>query len=228
MNIFHTIFYQPLLNVLILLYGLVPGQDFGMAVLLLTLFIRILLFPLNLKSIKSQKTITKLGSELQKIRKKFKGDKEKITKETLALYQREKINPLSGFFLILIQLPILFALYKVFSKGISIEEWKYLYSFVPNPGAISPKFLMIDLAQPDFLLAGLASVLQFFQTKMQSGKTKSGDSPHFSQMFQEQMLYFFPVFTFFILLKIPSAIALYLVASTIFSIFQILYIQKTT
>lgn len=228
MNIFHTFFYQPLLNTLILLYDFIPGRDFGLAVILLTLLIRFLLFPVNSKSIKSQKAISELEPKLKAIRKQFEGSKDKIAKETMNLYKEAKINPFSGTVLILIQLPILFALYKVFTKGIYVEELKHLYSFVPKPGALQPMFLTVDLSRPDFPLSVIAGILQFFQTKMQSPKTSPDkkDSSDFSQILQKQMLYFFPFFTFLILLKIPSAIALYLVISTLFSIFQTLYVQK--
>jgi len=229
-NIFHTIFYQPLLNALILLYQIIPGNDFGIAVLCLTLLIKFLLFPINLKSIKSQKIMSKLQSELEEVKSKFKDNKEEMVKQTMLVYQREKINPFSGLFLVLLQLPILFALYKVFSKSVSAEEWRYLYSFVPVPQIIEPKFLMINLAQPNFILAFLAGIAQFIQTKIQSAsfnfKKSNKDSNSYISTMQKQMIYFFPAFTFFILLKIPSAIGLYLIASTIFTILQTMYVQK--
>jgi len=225
--IFNQLFYQPLFNALIFIYRIVPGNDLGIAVLILTILIKILLYPLNLKGIESQKKLSDLQPKLKEIRERFKNDKEMMTKETLELYQKEKINPFSGFFLILIQLPVLFALYKVFADSIFSNDFSGLYSFVPNPGEIKPQFLMINLAKPDFILAFAAGVLQFFQAKTQTPakqdfniKAKSKDFPDFSEVLNKQMLYFFPVLTFFILLKIPSAISLYLVASTGFSILQ--------
>lgn len=229
-NLFHTLFYQPLLNALVLLYQLIPGQDFGIAILLLTLLVRTLLYPLNLKSIKSQRALLQLEPLLKEIKEKFKGDKEKIAKETMELYKKVKINPFSGLFLVLLQLPILLALYKVFTRGVTAEEWQHLYSFISNPGEIKPMFLFVDLAKPNFVLAGFAGVLQFLQTKMQNSnnkpQAKTKDVPDFSQVLQKQMLYFLPTFTFVILLKIPSAIALYLIASTVFSIWQTSYVKK--
>lgn len=227
-DIFNKLFYQPLFNILILLYTLVPGRDFGVAVALLTLLIRILLYPFNLESIKSQRALSKLDPKLKEIKKKFKNDKERVARETLGLYQKEKINPFSGFLLILIQLPILFALYKVFNRVVFVEELNFLYSFVPNPGEIKPYFLTIDLSKPHFYLALFAGISQFFQAKVQDIrlKTETKKFGDFSEIFQKQMLYFFPAFTFIILLKIPSAIALYLIVSTTFSILQILYVRK--
>lgn len=215
MNIFNTFFYQPLLNVLILLYRNIPGNDFGVAVILLTLIIKFLLLPLNLKSIKSQKAISQIQSEIEQAKNKFKDNKEKMVKETMGVYQKANLNPFSGLFLILLQVPVLIALYKVFVQGILID-------------GIEPKFLTIDLAQPNFILAGVAGILQFFQTKAQIPKIKkkSQNLPNFANMFQKQMLYFFPAFTFFILLKLPSALALYLIVSTVFTILETIYIQK--
>jgi len=238
-NIFNQIFYQPLLNLLFLLYQLLPGKDFGMAVILLTILIKILLYPLNLKSIRSQKTISELEPKIREIKEKFKDNKEKILKETFEFYQKEKINPLSGFFLILIQIPILFALYKVFLRG--VFEPQYLYAFLPSPGEIKPYFFNINLTKPDFLLAFLAGIFHFLQARLftplnskhltgftlKSG-AKTKKISQFSEIFQKQMLYFFPVFTFFILLKIPSAIALYLIVSTTFSILQTFYVRRAT
>ena len=227
-NLFNTFFYQPLLNALVLLYEVIPGGNLGMAIILLTLLIRTLLFPLNLKSIKSQKAISELEPKIKTVRSKFKDNKERLAQETMKLYREANINPFSGIFLILIQLPVLFALYKVFSKGVFFDDLAGLYSFVSHPGQISPQFLVLDLSQPNSLLSVLAGVSQFFQTKMQSFKPKSETkkSFDFSQVLQKQMLYFFPLFTFLVLLRLPSAISLYLVASSAFSILQILYVDK--
>lgn len=221
MNIFNTFFYQPLLSALIWLCQIVPGSDFGVAVILLTLIIKFLLLPLNFKSIKSQQKISQLDGQLKQIKKKFKNDKEKLGKETLALYQKSGVKPFSGFLLILVQIPILVALYKVFAQGILKD-------------GIETNFLMINLAQPNIFLAGLAGISQFFQSKIQSSKSganfqkKNSKGSDFSQIMQKQMLYFLPTFTFFVLLRLPSALALYLVTSTIFTILQTFYIQKTS
>ena len=228
-NAFNTILYHPLFNSLVLLYQYLPGRDFGVAVIVLTVIIRIILYPLMLQSIKAQKVMSELQPKIQEIQRKFKDDKEKQTKEMMAFYQKEKINPFGGCLPLLIQLPILIALYQVFWKGLQSEQMVYLYSFVPNPGTINPTFLgLINLAEPSLGLAVLAGISQFFQTKMltplqsklgagQAPKTKT---PDFSQMMQKQMLYFFPIFTVFILWKLPAAIGIYWLVTALFSIFQ--------
>jgi YidC/Oxa1 family membrane protein insertase len=222
MSLFNKILYQPLFNALILLYQYLPGHDFGIAVIFLTILIRLILYPLMARSIHSQKALSDLQSKIQEIQKKHKDDKEEQAKEIMSLYQKEKINPFAGFLLILIQLPILIALYQLFWKGLRTEEMTNLYSFVPRPGIINPTFLgIINLAHPNFLFAILAGLAQFFQTKMVFPQNKKKEqTDQISQMIQKQTLYFFPIFTFLILLKLPAAISLYWLATSLFSILQ--------
>src|SRR3989339_247837 len=97
-NIFHNFLYQPLFNLLVLLYNYIPGHDFGIAIILLTLLIRFILYPLSVKAFDSQRTIQKIQPQIQEIQKKYKDDKEKQAKETMEIYKKEKINPFSGLF----------------------------------------------------------------------------------------------------------------------------------
>ena len=225
-SIFNTILYQPLFNALVLLYERLPGHDFGIAVIVLTIIIRLILYPLMIQSIKSQKVLSELQPKIQEIQQKYKDDKEKQAKETMGLYQKEKINPFGGCLPLLIQLPILIALYQVFWKGLQPEAMINLYNFVPHPGVIDPTFLgVINLGQASLILAVLAGITQFFQTKMitphqRTDKGQASKTPDFSGMIQKQMLYFFPIFTVFILWKLPAAIGLYWIVTALFSIFQ--------
>ncbi len=231
-NFFYVILYQPLFNSLVALYNYVPGRDFGVAIIILTLVIRFILYPLSVKAVRSQKSLQKLQPKIQEIQKKYKDDKEKQAKETLALYKNEKINPFSGLFLALIQLPILIALYQVFWKGLNQKELSILYSFILNPGQINPLFLsIIDLSKPNMILAVIAGLVQYFQTKMMLPKTiknteNQNKGPDMSQMMQKQMLYFMPFFTVIILISLPSALGLYWAVSGLFSIAQQYLILK--
>ena len=230
-NAFNSILYQPLFNALVLLYEYLPGHDFGIAVIVLTVLIRLIFFPLMAKSIKSQKALSELQPKIQEIQQKYKNDKEKQAKATMELYKKAKINPFGGCLPLLIQLPILFAIYRVFWKGLEPAQLSYLYSFIPNPGTINPVFLgIVNLSQANLVLAILAGILQFFQTKMMvpsqiaasGSKQKNAKKgiPDFQGMMQKQMTYFFPVFTVFILWKLPSAIGIYWIVSAFFSIIQ--------
>jgi YidC/Oxa1 family membrane protein insertase len=235
-DIYNLILYQPLFNILILFYQYLPGKDFGVAVILLTVLIRLILYPLMAKSIKSQKILAEIQPKIREIQQRFKDDKQGQAKEIMALYKREKINPFGGFLPLLIQLPILIALYQVFWKGLRPEALNNLYSFVSNPGAIDPTFLgILNLAEPSIILAVLAGICQFFQTKTMAPSSllpmgqssKKGDSMgQFSNMMQKQMLYVFPLFTVFILFKLPSAIGIYWVVTSLFSIGQQYIIMK--
>jgi YidC/Oxa1 family membrane protein insertase len=222
---FNTILYQPLFNALVLLYEYLPGHDFGIAVIALTVLIRFLLYPLMVQSIKSQKALSELQPKIQEIQKKYKDDKEKQAREPMGLYQKEKINPFGGCLPLLLQLPILIALYRVFWKGLQPEEMAHLYSFVPHPGVIDPTFFgIVNLAEASIGVAILAGICQFFQSKMitpkiSKAKQKEGMA-QFSGMMQKQMLYFFPIFTVFILWRLPAAIGLYWMITALFSIGQ--------
>ena len=231
-NLFNLILYQPLFNALIFLYEYLPGRDFGIAVIVLTVLIKVLFYPLGTKAIKSQKALQELQPKIKEIQEKYKKDRQAQAKATMELYRESKISPFSGFLPILIQLPILIALYQVFWKGLRPEGLSHLYSFLPNPGQIDPTFFgIINLAGPSIILAFLAGIFQFFQTKMTMPRQKSVSSsknpgPDFSQMMQKQMLYFFPIFTVFILWKLPSAIALYWIVTSVFTIIQQYFITR--
>jgi len=251
-NLFNVALYKPLFNALVLLYEFLPGKDFGIAIIVLTVLIRIILYPLGSQAIKSQKVLQELQPKIKEIQEKYKNEKEKLTKATLELYQKEKINPLSGCLPLLIQLPIIIALYRVFWKGFQVEQLSSsLYSFVPHISAIDPYFVgIIDLSKtcttkivengsqsltlvwPSIILVLLTGIVQFFQTKMTSPKALKGSSvsgpSDFSQIMQKQMLYFFPVFTVFILWNLPAAIALYWLTTTVFAVLQQYLIFKKT
>jgi YidC/Oxa1 family membrane protein insertase len=220
-NIFYTFLYEPLFNALVLLYEYIPGKDFGVAIIFLTLIIRFLLYPLMMKSIRSQKIMTELQPKIKEIQEKYKDDKEKQTKEMMDLYKREKFNPFGGCLPLLIQLPLMLALYRVFWSGLSEGAMSHLYSFVPNPGMINPIFLgFLDLSAPNVVMAILAGVAQFFQTKTMSVKNPPDKKSQFGGLLQKQMLYFFPIFTVVILLKLPAAIGLYWIVTALFSVWQ--------
>jgi len=220
-SIFKTLLYQPLLNILVLLYLYFPGHDFGVAVIILTIFIKLVFYPLGSKAIKSQKALALLQPKLKEIQEKHKDNKEAQTKEMMALYKTEKISPFSGCLPILIQLPVLLALYRVFWTGLNPEQMTLLYSFVSNPGVINSMFLgIVDLAKPNLVLAIIAGILQFVQIRTSTPQVKLKKDSGVSEHMQKQMQIFMPVFMVIILFRLPSAIGLYWVTTTIFTIIQ--------
>ena len=233
MNLFDVLLCQPLLNALMLIYQYLPGRDFGLAVIVFTALIRLLLYPLVAESIRVQKITTDLQPKIKEIQTKYKNDKEKQAALIMALWKDNKVNPFNGFMLVLIQLPVLFALYSVFRKGLNAQALSGLYSFVPNPGAIDPHFLGVNLAAGSLLMAAVAGVLQFVQTKMMTNVSKpagnaasSDPMEKFSSTMQNYTLYFMPVLTVFIFWRLPAVLSLYWIVTSLFSIAQQYFIFK--
>lgn len=226
-HFFYLILYQPLFNSLVLIYNFIPGHDFGLSIIVLTLVIKIILFPISQKAAVSQKKLQELQPKIQEIQKNTKDNKEKQAREILDLYKTEKINPFSGLFLAIIQIPILIALYQVFWSGLNPKELVGLYGFVSNPGQINAMFLgLINLSKPNIVFAIIAGVVQYYQTKMLSPKKKAGSDSDVASMMQKQMMYIFPVFTILILFGLPSALGLYWIFSGLLSIVQQYFIFK--
>lgn len=228
--IYQTFVYQPLFNLLIFLYNIIPGNDVGIAIIIVTIIIRLILAPLAFKSIHSQKAIQELQPKINEIKNKYKNDKEKLNKELLKFYQENKINPFSSCLPMLIQLPILFALYRVFIKGLNVDGMEeILYPFILKPDRLNLVFLgLVDLTQKSLILAVLAGVFQFIQSKLTLDKKKSKkmNVKDFSSIMSTQMVYFMPLITVFIAMTLPSALALYWIVTTLFAIGQQYIIMK--
>lgn len=222
--LYNTFIYQPIFNFLIWLYNIIPGHDIGLAIIVLTLVIRFLLVPLTLKQIKSQKALQDLQPKMEEIKRKYKDDRERQSKELMKFYQENKINPFASCLPLIIQLPILFALYRAFMAGLSAEGLEVLYPYVSKPETINPMFLgLVDLSQRNLTLAILAGAAQFIQSKMLMPKKKAKDT---AAMMSKQMTYFMPVLTVFIAMSLPAGLALYWLVTTLFAIGQQYIIMK--
>src|SRR3989344_1694449 len=151
---FHILLTKPLLNILIWFYNVIPGQDMGLAIIALTILIRLILFPSFQKSLRSQRELQKLQPKLNEIKEKYKDDKEAQTKATLNFYKENKVNPFSSCLPLLVQLPILIALYQVFLTGLNGKVASELYSFVSDPGTINTSFLgLVELSKSNIWFA---------------------------------------------------------------------------
>lgn len=232
MELLRTIFYYPLLNLLIFLYGFLGS--FGVAIIVVTIMVRLFLFYFAKHSIVAQKRMSELQPELKKIQEKHKNNKEDQTRAVMEFYKNNKVNPFSGCLPMLIQIPILLSLYYVFLKGIDFTHIQGLYSFVAAPENIDFYFLGIfDLSSPSKVFAVLAGGSQFLQSKIMLKMQKPisiGNSGEFSSVLNSQMslmtLYFVPAMTFFFSLQFPSGLALYWIIGAIFSIIQQIIIEK--
>ena len=222
-----TLLYQPLYNVLIFLAWLVPGHNVGWAIILLTLLVRLALSPLNASMIRSQKALSGLQPEMDRIKKEYKDDQQAQTKAIMELYQTRKINPFGSCVLLMVQLPILWILYRVFTVGLDTSHFAMLYSFVPRPESIGTIFFGINLVNPSILIGVLAGVAQFFQSRlMMAGQPqpvagKDADPAAAAQAaIAKQSMYLFPLLTIFISARFPAALALYWLVTTLAMIFQ--------
>ncbi|MBU1102628.1 YidC/Oxa1 family membrane protein insertase [Patescibacteria group bacterium] len=226
-TIFHEVLYRPLFNGLVFLYNVVPYHDFGIAIILLTLIIRFILYPLNQKALKSQKALSELQPQIKEIQSKYKADRVKQSQALMDFYKTKGINPASGCLPLLVQLPVLIALYQVFLNGLKPESLKSLYYFVSRPELINTKFLgLIDLSQSNYGLAILAGALTFVQSKMMAPSTKSANPGDFSTMMSRQMTYLMPIITLIIAWKLPAGLALYWVVITLFGVVQQYFVNK--
>ena len=223
-NLWNFLLYKPLVNILAFLISIIPGGDVGLAVIILTLLVKTALYPLSQRSIENQAKMKLLEPEINAI-KKGGASKEEQARQTMELYKKHKTNPFSGCLLVFIQIPIIFALYYVFYKGMNFDSGT-LYSFIHIPAHINVNFLgLLDMGKKSLFLAILAGVSQFFQAYyMPKPNVSSGKGGSFQESFGKsmnmQMKYVFPFLVAFIAYRISGAIALYWIVSNIFTIWQ--------
>jgi YidC/Oxa1 family membrane protein insertase len=237
-SIWHSAVYQPLYNLLMLLVDFLPGHSVGAAIIVLTIIVKLALFPLTSRSIVAQREMKKLQPELQRLKDEHKEDKKKLAEHTMALYQEKGVTPFSGCLPMIIQIPIVIGLYWVFSRGLKIHEvdMTVLYNFVRAPGSLDMHFLFFDLAGKSLVLAMCAGIAQYFQTDISLGQQpppppkKKGQEAtfqdDFAQSMQMQMRYILPVMISFIAYSTSAAVALYWTTSNILSIVQELLLKR--
>lgn len=225
-NFFTTIFYQPILNLVVFIYNYLPGHDIGFTIVILTVIIKLILYPLSKKSIEGQKSLQMLQPKLDEIKKQYADNKEGMSRAMMDLYKKEKVNPLSSCLPLLIQLPFFWAIFKVFRDELQGKTLILIYPFISNPGTINHiAFGYLDFSKPNIVLAILAGVSQFFQAKMMpmrpaTVQTDGSKDENMMAIMNKQMLYFMPALTIFICLTLPSGLAFYWLISTILTIGQ--------
>jgi len=270
LNFYHEALFRPLLNLLVFFYNIFG--DLGFAIIALTIAVRLVLYPIAKKSLKHQKSMKEIQPKIKALQEKHKGgDKEKLTAEMMELYKEHNFNPASGCLPMIVQLIILLTLYRVFMGGLHLDS-NQLYSFVSHPEHLNTHFIgLLDLSQKSMnislgkvfqlnfseglhvvsyygvILAILASIFQFLQTKMTIGKTmkqkqeealknkesqkkedKKKESNPFdiSEAMNTQMLYFFPLLTFYIGVNFQSGLSLYWTVSTLLLLLQQYILDK--
>lgn len=231
---FTTILVQPILNILVWLYNAVPGNDLGIAIILLTIIVKAILYPFTMAQIKQQRALQQLQPKVDEVRTRLKDDKEGQAKELMELYKREKVNPASSCLPLLIQLPVFIGLYRALRDGLGSKGLDLLYSFVANPGTIhTMMFGVVDLAKPNITLAVLAGAVQFYQSwqiyrkpspaapppaevKESEGAKDEGTAAAMNK----QMMYIMPFVTVFIGFSLPGGLTLYWLVMSVLTVAQ--------
>lgn len=234
-QLFTVIFLQPILNLLIWLYDIIPGHEFGISIVLLTILIKLVLYPFTAKQIKQQRAMQDLQPRIEEIRSRLKDDKEGQARELMALYAKEKVNPAASCLPLLVQLPVFIALYQALSLGLAGKNLDLLYSFVPNPQVVNTMlFGLVDLSHPAPVLAILAAVVQFWQGRQlmkPPAATISSPPPEvkdatgakdegMAAMMNKQMLYLMPVVTAVIGFSLPGGLTLYWLVMSLLTVAQ--------
>jgi YidC/Oxa1 family membrane protein insertase len=220
-NLWNTLLYIPLLNVLVGIYQILPIKNLALAIFIFTVLTRLPLWPLTKKSQQYQKAMRKIQPELDTLKKKYENDKEKLYQETMKLYSEHKANPASGCLPLLIQLPFTLALYQALREGLDPEKIgainDKLYAMVPHVESFNTKFLWLDFtsADPFYILPILVGLMIFLQTKSSMGKM-SGEA---AAAAKSTMVYM-PLMILFITLKLPSGLTFYILLTTLFGILQ--------
>jgi YidC/Oxa1 family membrane protein insertase len=243
---FYTVLYEPLFNLLIWLYDVMPGHDLGIAIIILTLIIKLLLFYPSLKTIRSQKALQDAQPHIEALRKQYADDKEELGRQIMKFYKENKVNPLSSCLPLLIQLPILWALFKVFFDGLetdpatgilAADQLQHLYqplrdAYMNTP--IDSTFLgFVDLsATKNIVLAVLAGLMQFLQAKMLTAKratvtTAGSKDENMAANINKQMTYFLPIITVIFGYQFPAGVTLYWLSSTAFTwVQQLIFLRE--
>ncbi|HQA95834.1 MAG TPA: YidC/Oxa1 family membrane protein insertase [Candidatus Colwellbacteria bacterium] len=227
---FDFLFFRPLLNILVLISEYLVHGDFGFSVIALTVLVRILLFPVFHKFLKSQQIMNKIQAEQKKIEAQYPKDKEKQLQAIMELYKANHINPFASIFLTFIQIPVILALYKVIVAGLNGAATQSLYSFVRPITAVNYVFLgLINLKESNTIMLGLALGVQFLQGVMSApgglfGKT-SPELQNARKTAVNTSLMMVGLLALFFW-NLPAAIGLYWMTSGLFSMIQQVIVNK--
>lgn len=223
---FTTLFIQPIYNLFVFLLGLIPGGNSGVAIVAITILMRLVLYPVFTSSIKTQMAMQAMQGELDAVTEKYKNKPEELMSARVALMKKHKVRPLAGILALVIQFVLVIALYyALFREQFPEIDHSLLYSFITAPGAIDTNFLGINLLLAHNIpLAVIVGVTQYLAIRLAVIRTNNGSSsPERAaamKMQNNMMLYFMPVFIMVISYTFPSAVGIYFATSNIISIGQ--------
>ena len=236
--IWHTFFFDPVYNGSIFFIDIIPGGDVGLAIIATVVVVKVILLPLSIKAAKTQRIMREIEPKLREIKETHKDNREAQALAMMTVYREAGMNPFASLFLILLQIPIVIALYfAVYSGGgIKLPEINVdlLYAFVNNPTIVNMDFLgMVDITGKSIVLALLAGITQYYQVKVSLPEMPPRDPNKAPDMKDEfirnmhmQMRYVMPVIIVFVSYIISAAIALYFFVSNVVAILQELYIKR--
>ncbi len=236
--IWHTFFFDPAYNTLVFFIGILPNGDVGLAIIATVVVVKLLLLPLSVKAVKTQKILREIEPKLRELKEKFKDKREEQARAMMVIYKEAGINPFTSILLLLIQIPIVIALYLVVYKGGGVPlpdiNTDLLYGFIVAPSVVSMSFLgMIDITAKSLLLAFAAGVTQYFQIKLAMPELPPRDpnaapdlKEDFMRNLQTQMRYVLPVIVFIGAYILSAAVALYFFVSNVAGILQELYVRR--
>lgn len=203
---FFAILAVPLLRGLQFIFKYIP--NYGIAIILLTIFIRLITFPLQYKSFKSMKKMQEIQPELQKIKEKYKDDNQRMQKETMALFQKAGANPLSGCLPLLLQMPFFFAIYRVLYSAVELVGAPF-YGWIHD----------LSLHDPFYVLPVLMAGSMFLQQKL---TPQTSVDPT-----QQKVMMLMPIIFGFIMKNLPAGLVLYIFVSTTVGILQQYIVYKS-
>lgn len=231
-KLFRTIFYQPIYNTLVFFIGVAPLHDLGIAIILLTILIRLILLVPSQRAIVSQRRMQELQPKLESVKKKYAGNQERIAAETMQLWKEHKVNPFGSCLPLIIQFPVLIALFYVISNGLNPDNSYLIYSPLKNIDftLIRTNFFgILELTKMNtFVLPLIVGLLQFFQFKLSMLKktaASGSDGPSIGKSSEMQtankmMAYVMPVMIAFFTASTPAGVGLYWGVSTLFGLVQ--------
>ncbi|MEX0912930.1 MAG: YidC/Oxa1 family membrane protein insertase [Candidatus Paceibacterota bacterium] len=236
-TIWHALFFDPVYNGLVFFIDIIPGGDVGLAIIAITIVVKLILLPLSIKATKTQKVIKEIEPQLRKIQEENKSDREALAKATMALYKEAGINPFSSILLLFVQLPFIIALYLAVLSGGGVPlpdiNEDLLYFFVGVPPAVDMIFMgLVDIAAKSWPLALLAGLTQFVHAKMSLPKLepkKPGEvsmKADFARSMDLNMRYVLPAVIAVVAYTLSASIALYFVVSNLVAIAQELVVRK--
>ena len=219
---FTTFIVQPLYNLLVALYNIL-GSDLGIAIIALTVLIRIVLYPLAQAALRSQVAMQELQPRLKELQVKHEGDREGLARATMALYRESKVNPLSSCLPVLIQLPFLIGIYWALQAAVNGQSFELLYPFVRHPGTLRAlAFGFLPIGKPSIALAVIAGAAQWWVTRMLLAKrppaaiaAKGGKDEDMMAMMNKQMTIMMPIMTVVIGVSLPAGLTLYWFVTTV-------------